>query len=76
MAPKQGDKQALCIQNGKKTDLRADHDYYLKNLEKLILTSLVTVTDCWFAGHAEKQAVLVIFSPVKSFTALQLLKSG
>lgn len=48
--PQSRETNGLCVQKGKNKDLRADHDSYLKNLEKLILTPLVTVTDCWFLG--------------------------
>lgn len=48
MVPKQGNKWALCIQKGKKKYFRGNHDSSLENLEKLILTPLVTVSD--FSG--------------------------
>lgn len=60
-------KWALCIQ--KKKDFRGNHNSSLENLEKLILTALVTVTDCWFRGllgmQRSKQCWLysVLWSP-------------
>lgn len=38
MAPKQGNKYSLYFQKGKKKDLRAEHDSFIKRLEKVILT--------------------------------------
>lgn len=55
-------------------DMRADHDSYLKNLEKLIITPLVTVTDCWFLGllAVERSQQCWLYSVLWSLS----LKSG
>lgn len=57
MAPKQGNNYVLYFQKGKKKDLRAEHDSSVKNLEKLILTPLVTVIDCQFLGLLSMQGI-------------------
>lgn len=50
MAPKQGNKYVLYFQKGKKTDLRAEHESSVKNVENSVITPLVTATDCQFLG--------------------------